>query len=126
MAAEHGGNYCDVSCKEDQPAAAGGRVVIPALAGAVVVAGWTGSAPSAVSIGPITVGAVYPLSTGGPPAVQEYHGFLTAVNMVNGQGGIRGRQVRIDLKDVTVNNAAEVFKLARHDHVTAIVGSRAA
>jgi branched-chain amino acid transport system substrate-binding protein len=84
------------------------------------------SSGSAASVGtlPITIGAVYPISTGGSPAQNEYHGFLTAVKMVNASGGVHGRPVHIDLKNVTVNTAAgAVFTLAHHDHVTAIVGS---
>jgi len=81
--------------------------------------GWSSPAPR-----PVIIGAVYPLSKGGPPATQEYDGFLTAVKLVDATGGIRGRPVRIDLKNVNANNVAgSVFRLARKDHVTAIVGS---
>ena len=107
------------------------RGVSPSVLAAVavvvvmVLAGWTRQQTDAAGpAGAITIGAVYPLSTGGSPAVDEYHGLLTAVRMVNAEGGVHERQIHIDLKDVTQNNAAgAVFALAHHDHVAAIIGS---
>ena len=100
--------------------------VVAALAVVVLVAlpGWAPAGSIVTAKSPIVIGAVYPISEGGPPAIQEYDGFLTAVRMVNLMGGVDGRPVSIDLKDVNVNNAAgAVYSLAQRDHVTAIVGS---
>lgn len=72
---------------------------------------------------PLKIGAIYPLSAGGPPAVQEYDGFRTALRLVNQAGGVRGRRVQLITKNVNGNNAtAAVFALKRR-HVAAIVGS---
>ena len=95
------------------------------FAAALVLAGLP-SFPTALATGKpaLTIGAVYPLTTGGPPAQQEYHGFETAVHLVNARGGVRGRQVRVILRSVVSGDQAPaaVFVLAKQ-HVSVIVGS---
>lgn len=72
----------------------------------------------------LKVGAIYPLAGGGPPAMQEFHGLVTAVRMVNGRGGIKGRQVDLRLENIAGGDQAPqaVSRLVRQ-HVAVIVGS---
>ncbi len=106
------------------------KVRFPQLALTItILALLSGAGPSfglaaAHHVPPIRIGAVYPLVHGGAPARQEYDGLRTAVRLVNQQGGIHGRHVRLMLKNIPVRDdaPAAVAGLAHH-HVTAIVGS---
>ena len=74
---------------------------------------------------PLRIGAVYPLS--GPQAlggVDEYRGVKLAAELVNRDGGVRGRPVALDVVDVPVAEAAPgaVQTLARRG-AQVIVGS---
>jgi branched-chain amino acid transport system substrate-binding protein len=56
---------------------------------------------------PVRVGAIYPLSgTQGMGGVDEYHGVRVAADLVNREGGVRGRPVVIDKVDVPEADAA--------------------
>jgi branched-chain amino acid transport system substrate-binding protein len=56
---------------------------------------------------PVRLGAVYPLSgTQGMGGVDEYHGVRVAVDLVNADGGVRGRPVVLDQADVPEAAAA--------------------
>lgn len=49
----------------------------------------------------LRIGALYPLNgTQGPGGDEEFHGVETAVRLVNADGGIAGRQARLDTVDV--------------------------
>ncbi len=55
----------------------------------------------------LRVGAVYPLSgSQGPGGVDEYHGVLTARQLVNDDGGVNGRPIDIRAIDVDGPDAA--------------------
>ncbi|HYG72249.1 MAG TPA: ABC transporter substrate-binding protein [Actinomycetota bacterium] len=56
---------------------------------------------------PLRVGAIYPLSgTQGPGGVDEYRGVQVAVDLVNEDGGVEGRAVRLVPIDVPSGDAA--------------------
>jgi branched-chain amino acid transport system substrate-binding protein len=78
--------------------------VCAALLVATLLASCSSSEPA-----PIRVGALYPLS--GPQArgggVDEYRGVRLAVDLVNQDGGVDGRPVRLDAVDVPGSDAAE-------------------
>ncbi len=72
----------------------------------------------------ISIGAIYPLSTGGGPARQEYDGFQTAVRLVNSQGGIHGRDIKVTLRNVRAGlDAPQAVLSLKKQHVVAIAGS---
>lgn len=72
---------------------------------------------------PIVLGAIYPIHLGTPPR-EEYDGLRTAVMLVNVSGGVRGRQVRLDLAvPWRREDAPGAVSRLVHRHVTAIVGS---
>jgi branched-chain amino acid transport system substrate-binding protein len=87
------------------------------------------SAPPATAAhtpAPILVGAVYPLS--GPQGAggqDELGGVQTALALVNADGGISGRPVRLAVKDAPTPAAgvAAVDSLVLQDHVPVILGS---
>lgn len=72
----------------------------------------------------VTVGAIYPLKTGGDPARDEYDGLNTAMDMVNQAGGVRGRHIQLRLENVRGGDQAPtaVNRLRNH-HIHLIVGS---
>ncbi len=74
-----------------------GFVVFMAIAVAAVLV------PACTShIDPIRIGAIYPLSgPDGAPGSDEHAGVLLAADLVNRDGGIRGRPVEIDSLDVS-------------------------
>ncbi|HKN48922.1 MAG TPA: ABC transporter substrate-binding protein, partial [Actinomycetota bacterium] len=56
---------------------------------------------------PLLIGAVYPLSgSQGPGGVDEYRGVRLAVDMVNQEGGVQGRQVELRSVDTPSSDAA--------------------
>ena len=56
---------------------------------------------------PIRVGAVYPLSgSQGPGGIEEYHGVQVAADLVNADGGVHGRPLRLDPVDTPGADAA--------------------
>ncbi|MEW6155137.1 MAG: ABC transporter substrate-binding protein [Actinomycetota bacterium] len=55
----------------------------------------------------ITLGAIYPISgRQGPGGVEEANGARLAVELANERGGVRGRQLRLDVIDVDAGEAA--------------------
>jgi branched-chain amino acid transport system substrate-binding protein len=85
------------------------RARVPVLAAVVaLLASSCGSSGTAGTSGAtITIGAVYP-TTGkqGPGGVDEERGAALAVDLVNSQGGVRGKQIKLDLLDVESGGAA--------------------
>ena len=72
----------------------------------------------------IRVGAIYPLSTGGEPAADEYHGLLTAVRLVNAAGGVRGRHITLRLINVARrDDAPAAVSTLKAWHASIIMGS---
>jgi branched-chain amino acid transport system substrate-binding protein len=78
------------------------RMVLMCFVGLALVAGACSASPE-----PIRVGAVYPMSgSQGPGGVDEYRGTRLAVDLINEDGGIGGRAVRLDPVDVSAADAA--------------------
>lgn len=104
-----------------QPILFGGVAVVVAAIAGIILMGTMGT--HATNHAPIQIGAIYPLRSG-PPAVQEYEGFRTAVQMVNAHGGVRGHRVTILIKKVLNGDQAPdaVSELVNH-RVPVIVGS---
>jgi branched-chain amino acid transport system substrate-binding protein len=91
-----------------------------------IVAACSVAAPSA-SAPPLRVGVVLPLS--GMPAElagQERLGIQLAADLVNADGGVRGRQIVLDVRDLSDSTqAAAVVAQLKDEGVSAIVGSYA-
>jgi branched-chain amino acid transport system substrate-binding protein len=79
----------------------GGPAVALLLAAALLAAACTGGDD------PVRIGAIYPLSgsqsVGG---IEEFRGVKVAAELVNRQGGVRGRPIQLDQVDVPVAEAA--------------------
>jgi branched-chain amino acid transport system substrate-binding protein len=76
---------------------------------------------------PLRIGAVFPLS--GPTAAEahdEYRGAQLAAQLVNADGGAGGRQIALDVRDVTSPAAAQqAADSLRGDGVPAVIGGYA-
>jgi branched-chain amino acid transport system substrate-binding protein len=99
-----------------------GAVVLVAGLGACGSAGGGGGGGSAPVL---RVGALFPL--GGAlkaDAQDEYLGAQVAAGMVNSAGGVGGRQIQLDLRDLeNTAQAAELASSLRHDGVAAVLGA---
>jgi branched-chain amino acid transport system substrate-binding protein len=72
-----------------------------ALVIALVLGGLAGSQAGSVSLPPIRIGAVFPLGgSAGPLAAQQELGVRIAADLVNADGGIGGRRVTLDVRDL--------------------------
>jgi branched-chain amino acid transport system substrate-binding protein len=73
----------------------------------------------------ITLGALYPMSgSQGPGGVEESRGAQVAVELVNRDGGVRGRKVKLKLVDVDVGSAAPKAMRDLHaDGVDLVIGT---
>src|SRR5579859_1627659 len=83
-----------------RPSAIIGLAVIAAVAvaGAAALARWPGQAPEA---GPIRIGAVFPIAgSAAGLAGQELAGVRIAADLVNADGGIEGRRIELDVRDL--------------------------
>ncbi len=94
----------------------------PALAIALGLLAASACAPGS---DPLRIGAVYPLSgSQGPGGVDEFHGVQLAVQLVNEDGGVDGRQIRLVPVDVPGADAAP-GAIARLDRegIDIVIGS---
>ena len=73
----------------------------------------------------ITIGALYPMSgSQGPGGVEESRGAQVAVELVNRDGGVNGRKVKLKLVDVDVGSAAPKAMRDLHaDGVDLVIGT---
>jgi len=109
------------------------RARVPALLlGTVLVAAGLAAAGqliphSAPAPTPIVVGAVFPLSGGtGPLAQQEALGVRIAADLVNADGGVGGRQIRLDVRDLErEEDAPAVMAALRREGAQVVVGAYA-
>lgn len=96
--------------------------------GAGLVAGCSTAAAAPASSSPaIRVGVVLPL-TGMPAelAGQEELGVRVAADLANADGGIRGRQIRLDVRDVSDGNRASyIVEQFKAEGAPVVVGSYA-
>jgi branched-chain amino acid transport system substrate-binding protein len=72
----------------------------------------------------LRLGAIFPLTgPAGPLGSEEFAGVRMAAQLVNAQGGVAGRHVDFDVRDVTaVDKAAAAVAGLRRDHVPVILG----
>jgi len=74
---------------------------------------------------PLRIGAVFPLS--GPTASDahdEYLGAVLAAQLVNASGGVAGRQIALDVRNVESTSAVQkVADSLRNDGVPAVIGA---
>jgi len=101
------------------------------LAGCTVsAAGTSPGASASVSGGaatgdPIRIGAVFPISgTATSLALEELRGVQLAADFVNADGGVGGRRIVLDLRDLESGDAAPAAMASlRADGVTAVIGA---
>ncbi|MGH2465340.1 MAG: ABC transporter substrate-binding protein [Candidatus Limnocylindrales bacterium] len=74
---------------------------------------------------PIRIGAVFPISgSAASLALQELRGVQLAADFVNADGGIGGRRIVLDLRDLESGDAAPAAMAAlRADGVSAVIGA---
>ena len=97
------------------------RVLVSVVAAfALVAAACSGEGPA-----PITVGAIYPLSGAqGPGGVDEHRGVLVAADLVNADGGIDGRPLKVRSIDVAGADAASAAVQQLHaEGIDIVLGS---
>jgi branched-chain amino acid transport system substrate-binding protein len=102
----------------------GWRAGLAAATGALL-AGLAGCAPASTAARPLRIGAIFPLSgSAASLATEEYAGAQIAVQLVNQDGGVDGRQLLLDLRDVpTADGAAAAAASLRADGVPAVIGA---
>jgi branched-chain amino acid transport system substrate-binding protein len=84
------------------------------------------SQPAATLAGdPIRIGAVFPISGDAASlALQELHGVQLAADLVNADGGVNGRLVALDVRDLESGDAAPAAMASlRADGVAVVVGA---
>lgn len=94
-----------------------------AACGGSAAGGGGGSAGAGGSV--LRIGALFPL--GGSLAVDaqdEYRGAQMAASMVNASGGVGGRQIQLDVRDLESGDDAPALAASlRHDGVAAVLGA---
>lgn len=83
------------------------------------------SGSGAAADAPIRIGAVFPTTGNAAPlALQELRGVQLAADFVNADGGIGGRRVVLDIRDLELGDAAPgVMASLRSDGVSAVIGA---
>jgi len=110
------------------------RLLVVAVAAVVAAcAGGTGTGPSAagssspraVGANPIRIGAVFPTSGNAASlALQELRGVQLAADFVNADGGIGGRSIVLDTRDLEAGDAAPAAMASlRADGVSVVLGA---
>jgi branched-chain amino acid transport system substrate-binding protein len=95
-----------------------GALIVPLLAGAC--ASVAASAPT-----PLRIGAIFPLSgSEAPGSTDEYLGVTLAAQMVNASGGVGGRRISLDTRDVeTQGQIPAAVSSLRNDGVPVVIGA---
>jgi branched-chain amino acid transport system substrate-binding protein len=105
------------------------------IATATLLAGCSASTPGASPAGgsstpalggdPIRIGAVFPISgTAASLALEELRGVQLAADFVNADGGIAGRRVVLDIRDLESGDAAPAAMASlRADGVSVVIGA---
>jgi branched-chain amino acid transport system substrate-binding protein len=96
-----------------------GAVLVSLLLGSLALGGCATAAP------PIRVGAVFPISgSAASLAGEQLRGVRIAADLVNAAGGIGGRQVVLDVRDIESADAAPAIMASlKSDGVTVVVGT---
>ena len=104
------------------------RLLVVAVA--ALLAGCAGSSPAGGSPGsvgtaPIRIGAVFPTSGNAASlALQELRGVQLAADFVNADGGIAGRSIVLDTRDLESGDAAPAAMASlRADGVSVVIGA---
>jgi branched-chain amino acid transport system substrate-binding protein len=95
-----------------------GALIVPLLVGAC--ASVAASAPT-----PLRIGAIFPLSgSEAPGSTDEYLGVTLAAQMVNASGGVGGRRISLDTRDVeTQAQIPAAVSSLRSDGVPVVIGA---
>ncbi|HEY7938108.1 MAG TPA: ABC transporter substrate-binding protein [Candidatus Limnocylindrales bacterium] len=107
------------------------------VAAATLLAGCSGAAPGgspaggasgsspAVTGDPVRIGAVFPISgTAASLALEELRGVQLAADFVNADGGIDGRRVVLDIRDLESGDAAPAAMASlRSDGASVVIGA---
>jgi len=96
-----------------------GAVLISLLVGTLALAGCASAAP------PIRIGAVFPISgSAASLAGEELRGVRIAADLVNAAGGVKGRRIELDVRDLESADAAPaVMDAFRSDGVSIVLGT---
>jgi branched-chain amino acid transport system substrate-binding protein len=84
-----------------------------------------GATPAPSSPPPIRIGAVFPISgSAASLAGQELRGVQIAADLVNAAGGVAGRRIELDVRDLeSADQAPAVMASLRSDGVNIVVGT---
>lgn len=95
-----------------------GALILPVLAGACASVAAAGPVP-------LRIGAIFPLAgTDAPDSTDEYLGVQLAAQMVNAAGGIGGRSISLDVRDVEDQTQLPGAIASLHaDGVPAVIGA---
>ena len=95
-----------------------GALILPVLAGACATVAAAGPVP-------LRIGAIFPLAgTDAPDSTDEYLGVQLAAQMVNASGGVGGRSISLDLRDVEDQAQIPAAISSLHaDGVPAVIGA---
>jgi branched-chain amino acid transport system substrate-binding protein len=93
----------------------------------LIIAGLAAACASVAAAGPVPlrVGAIFPLSgSTAPGSTDEYLGATLAAQMVNAKGGIAGRAISLDVRDVEDQSQIPAAVAALHgDGVSVVLGA---
>jgi len=96
-----------------------------AWAALVAVAALVAATFAVAAPAPIVIGAVFPLSGNAAPLASEtLRGVQLAADMVNADGGVRGRHVSLDVRDLaSAADAPAVMAAIRADGASVVIGA---
>jgi ABC-type branched-subunit amino acid transport system substrate-binding protein len=102
-----------------RPGARAGAALAALLVGTLALAGCATAAP------PILIGAVFPLSGNAASlAGQELRGVRIAADLVNAAGGVAGRRIELDVRDLeSADQAPVVMAALKSDGASIVVGA---
>ncbi len=102
-----------------RPGARTGAALAALLVGSLALAG------CATSVPPILIGAVFPLSGNAASlAGQELRGVRIAADLVNAAGGVAGRRIELDVRDLeSADQAPVVMAALKSDGASIVVGA---
>ena len=103
-----------------------GAAVVSLVAASLALAGCAAGATGApASPPPIRIGAVFPISgSAASLAGQELRGVQIATDLVNAIGGVAGRRIELDVRDLeSADQAPDVMASLRSDGVSLVLGT---
>jgi branched-chain amino acid transport system substrate-binding protein len=108
----------DPGTSRSRPIGLIGALILPVLAGACASVAAAGPVP-------LRIGAIFPLAgTDAPDSTDEYLGVQLAAQMANASGGVDGRSISLDLRDVEDQRQLPAAVASLHaDGVPAVIGA---